>query len=275
MTKVNLCDEVIFTESSQQGISLAWSSPLQSPPPFHQNLVYRAALKLFQEEHFNSSFSKRGIHITIKKRIPLAAGLGGGSSNAASVLIALPQFAHCPVRKQRLARLARQLGADIPFFLIPDAAWASGIGDRLKICDIQPQLFFVLLELPIAVATPFVYKHLQLTHQKANVTRPPSRKTVKKIEEIVPLLHNDLEPVVGSFHPEIYHAKKALLERGALGAVMSGSGPTVFGLFADRKSAEEAWRRLQTEPYWKAYIVQKMGSYKDGAFSTAPGCKED
>lgn len=188
--------------------------------------------------------------ITIEKKIPVAAGLGGGSSNAAAVLSGLNDHFGRPLSSSALADTALAIGADVPFFLSGRPALATGIGEILRPVGPLPPFHVVLLCPSYGLSTAAVYKNLNLALTKC-----------KKIHKSYPLerqdfdvarhLCNDLEDVAASMHPDILVAKASLLDHGASGALMSGSGPTVFGLFKEAERARSAARRIADTGNWR------------------------
>lgn len=232
---VELFDEIVLTIGGA-GIRLQCDHPqLQTG---EDNLAWKAAT-LYQEEtgdHF-------GLEIRLFKRIPLAAGLGGGSSDAAGVLVALNELRGGDVSPESQAHWARRLGADVAFFLRPGPSVATGIGEKLRPVRILPSLNYVIVFPGWPISTKWVYENLDLglTNTEKDFNIP---NLIERIETIVGLLHNDLELVTTRAHPWISQTKARLLECGALGALMSGSGPTVFGIFADEVTAQGAWQRL-------------------------------
>lgn len=208
-----------------------------------ENIAARAA-RLF----FAHTGSRQGAAITIDKRIPAAAGLGGGSSDAAAVLLALNDLAGNRLSRSELQGLGVRLGADVPFFLCGEtAAWATGIGERLQPWRGLPPCFLVLVNPGFAVSTAWVYQNLGLTADRPETKIP---RFPAGVESLAGLLRNDLEAVTAAAHPEIALIKTRLLETGAAGALMSGSGATVFGLFAEAAVAQRAAERLAAENGW-------------------------
>lgn len=239
MQRISLCDELTFTPGAG---GMVVRCPDGTLPEDKGNIVYRAAAAFFSR-----TGTAPGVEITIRKRIPIAAGLGGGSSNAATTLIALNEMVGAPLTRQELLEIGATLGADVPFFIFEKAAWARGIGDRLSASTPLPPLWFVLINPGFAVSTKGVYQqlNLDLTNGRINY-RIPRFCTVG---DLTRGLKNDLEKVTLGLHPVIGRIKALLLESGAGGALMSGSGPTVFGLFGDEDSSlrAEAWLRQQTQ----------------------------
>lgn len=219
-------------------------------PRGEQNIVERAARLLLSHVGM-----KRGLAIKVEKRIPAAAGLGGGSSDAAAVLEALDELLGLGLPRAELMALGRRLGADVPFFLYKQTAWATGIGDRFEAWPGLPPMTLVLVNPGIAVSTAWVFQNLGLTRSRpiARIPRFPAG-----MRDLVRLLHNDLEVVTCQRHPVITTIKERLVACGANGALMTGSGPTVFGLFADRLRAEHAARILSMETDWWVKVVDPL-----------------
>lgn len=213
-----------------------------------ENIAARAA-RLFLD-HIGIA---AGVNIAIDKQIPAAAGLGGGSSDAAAVLLALNDLTGAALSRGELQSLGVCLGADVPFFLCGEmAAWATGIGEVLEPWRGLPPCHLVLVNPRFAVSTAAVYQNLGLTHYRhmSKLPRFPER-----MEDLAGLLRNDLEAVTAARHSEIGEIKERLAKAGALGALMSGSGPTVFGIFAGPAEAEAAAGRLaQGSGWWTAAV---------------------
>ncbi|MCC6747639.1 MAG: 4-(cytidine 5'-diphospho)-2-C-methyl-D-erythritol kinase [Deltaproteobacteria bacterium] len=176
------------------------------------------------------------VRLTVEKRVWAAAGLGGGSSDAAAVLRALNDAFH-PLSEAELATVALGLGADVPFFLLGRAARAQGIGERLTPLSGLPLLDLVLANPGTPLGTAEVYRALGLTPGERRPAPPQPVALDGRLESVLPLIWNDLEPPAARLCPEIPRLRARLAEAGALATGMSGSGPTVFGLF---RSPEEA-----------------------------------
>jgi 4-diphosphocytidyl-2-C-methyl-D-erythritol kinase len=226
-----LCDRLEFSPGAG-GISLAVEGG--GVPPVEENLVYRAA-----ELIRSYGKIKAGAHIRLIKAIPVAAGLGGGSADAAATLAALNKMWEMGLSLSELMLLGGQLGADVPFCLLGGTALARGKGEKLEQLLPCPRLGLVLVKPPFGVSTAAVYRAFV---PGAAVKRPDNRAMVKavaegKVSAIVENLCNVLEPVTAKMHPEIASIKEKLGEAGVLGALMSGSGPTVFGLAESLEAA--------------------------------------
>lgn len=230
MQQISIYDELEFN-LRPEGIRL--SCPGTDLPTNEDNLIYRAAKALFSYTGY-----KGGIEIILNKKIPLAAGLGGGSSDAATTLSALNDFCSLNVSQNELLKIGAKLGADVPFFLFGRQAFATGIGDELQVISGIPQLYLVLIKPAFGLSTKAVYEGLNLTLTKKKNNYSIPRFYV--MDDVIRELHNDLESVSLHMHPELNDFKQMLVKEGALGALMSGSGPTLFGIFADEKSAKEA-----------------------------------
>lgn len=250
MCPVTLFDTLTFT-FDRPGLSLACDRP--GVPSDERNLAWRAAA-LFQKRV--PSFG--GVHIQLEKRIPVAAGLGGGSSNAAAVLRTLNRRAGSPLPMKALMEMGRSLGADVPFFLPGRPAIAEGIGDRLTPCDRLEHFFLVLLAFPFGVSTADVFRNLNLGLTKCKKANTSFALEKEQDFDILRYLCNDLETVTIQQFPEIERAKCALIRHGSAGALMSGSGPTVFGLFRAENERDRALASLSGTGAWRAYAAELM-----------------
>lgn len=220
-------------------------------PEDETNLAYRAAMCFFEAMHLSD-----GVGIFIEKFIPVAAGLGGGSSNAASVLLGLNGHYGNPFSKQDLASLALTLGADVPFFIYQKPALATGVGENLRFFEgIQPYPI-VLIRPKVQISTADVYKNLNLGLTNCE----QKHKSFPLNEGFNPDCHlcNDLETVTISWCPEISDIKSILLDQGALGSLMSGSGPAVFGVFSDSDRARKAYEALSASQGWSCFVTQLL-----------------
>ena len=237
MQKITLYDELIF---SPLPMGIILNCPGSDLPTSEDNLVFRAAQSIFAYANYPS-----GVEIKLTKKIPLAAGLGGGSSDAATTLIALNKICSLNLKKNELMKLGAKIGADVPFFVFGNNALASGVGNKLKALPDLPQINLILIKPRFELSTKMVYENLnlRLTRGKNNYSIP----RFLKMGDIIRELHNDLESVSLEMYPELADLKKMLLRHGALGALMSGSGPTVFGIFRDGKEAKKILEVIKKE----------------------------
>jgi 4-diphosphocytidyl-2-C-methyl-D-erythritol kinase len=248
MQRISLCDEMTFSPTAGRIIVRCPDSPL---PEDEGNIVYRAAAA------FHSRMkTPRGIEITIRKKIPIAAGLGGGSSNAAATLMTLNEIAGYPLNREELMMMGSDLGADVPFFIFGKTAWVTGIGDHMTEAGPFPRLRYVLVNPGFAVSTKMVYQNLNLglTNQTINYSIP----RFYTFKDLIGGLTNDLEKVTVRLHPVLDNIKTLLLENGARGALMSGSGPTVFGIFTDEESALLAEENLGQCNRWSVFGAHSL-----------------
>ncbi|MGC9196461.1 MAG: 4-(cytidine 5'-diphospho)-2-C-methyl-D-erythritol kinase [Syntrophobacteraceae bacterium] len=208
-------------------------------PCDERNLAWRAA-DLF----LKATGKKAGVAFRIQKVIPWGAGLGGGSSDAAGVLCALNCFFEGIVSAGDLASMALCLGADVPFFLDSRPALATGVGEKLEFVPGVPDYPLVLIKPPIVVPTAWVYQNLKLTKSRAQIKLTSFEDHPYQLEGCI---ENDLEAVTVSRYPVIAEIKSYLLDKGAMAASMSGSGPTVFAVFSSVAQAEEAARMAKKQ----------------------------
>lgn len=234
MQKIDLHDTV-HLQAAAENITLACTD--HSLPTDRNNLAFQAA-QIF----FDTLSMPQGVEIILEKKIPVAAGLGGGSSDAAAVLVGLNQLYGTKLSGEQLVNLARPLGADVPFFVCnKSVAWATGIGDHLEEVAIRLKYWTVLVNPGFSVATKWVYQNFALTSKGNPYILGRGKKDIKKVSIIVQgkniPLYNDLETVTIAEYPVLHAIKQDFLSMGARDSLMSGSGPTVFGLFDDKADA--------------------------------------
>ncbi|HAE61047.1 MAG TPA: 4-(cytidine 5'-diphospho)-2-C-methyl-D-erythritol kinase [Eubacteriaceae bacterium] len=246
MQTVDLCDELEFEERESQ-IEIECTN--DKIPCDRGNLVYKAAKAL--KEEFDI---KKGVYIKINKRIPLEAGLAGGSSNAAGTLIALKKLWDIRISEERLNEIAKSIGADVPYCTQGGTMLAEGIGEKLTRLKNLPDYQVVLVKPNFTISTAWAYNNVDIK----NIKKHPDNEAVSRaIEygdraEIEKNLGNVFEQAAFKKYPELAGIKKALTELGAKGSLMSGSGPTVYGLFDDEAKAESAWKHFR-EIYDEVY----------------------
>jgi len=238
--------DVIFLQFGGPRIEIDAST--SQIPLDETNIVHKAATLFFKKLQVTG-----GLSIRIEKSIPVAGGLGGGSSNAASTLMGLNQHYGSPFSRDELMSLGLELGADVPFFIFQKPAFASGVGEKLEAYPGCLPYHVLLINPGVKVHTGEVFQNLnlRLTKCKKIITKPSLKQSGFDAS-----LHlcNDLETVTISQYPIIASLKKQLLSHGALGALMSGSGPTVFGLFSDPHAAGEAARAIEQNTRVNIYL---------------------
>lgn len=210
-------------------------------PLDESNLACKAARLLIAHDGIGE-----GVHIHIIKRIPVAAGLAGGSADAAAVLMGMNELFGLGHSKEELQELGVRLGADVPFCIMGKTALAEGIGEKLTPIETMPKMYIVIAKPPIAVSTKYVYENLRLEQTvHPDTERILAAARQEDLTALTGFLGNVLESVTINKYPFIRELKEAMLEAGAAGSLMSGSGPTVFGVFDTMGKAEAAGERLR------------------------------
>lgn len=240
MTMVDLADRLELSELPRDSIII--SSQAGYIPLDEKNLAFQAA-KLIKDRYD----VKSGVHIHLDKRIPVAAGLAGGSSDAAATLRGLNRLWELGIPAQELLELGAELGSDVPFCITGGTALATGRGEKLTPIESPPQCWVVLAKPPINVSTAEVYGRLRSSNIAAH---PSSRLMRKAIEDgdfqgVCDRLGNVLEEVTLKLHPEVQQLKEAMIKLGADGVLMSGSGPTVFGLVSKQSKVARIYNGLR------------------------------
>lgn len=250
--RIRLFDELTLIPS-RSGIKIITRS--KNLPRGSGNICYRAAKLL--KDRFKI---KRGVLIKIEKRIPIAAGLGGGSSNGASVLLGLNRLWKLGLSKKELLRAGAELGSDVPFFILETPfALGRGRGEILrKIRQPGKKIWHCLVKPPFSISTKAAYQRLKtssLTPKKADVRMLLHSIHKGDSESLSKLLTNSLEDTLNKRVMAILKIKKELMRHGALGSLVSGSGPTVFGIFSSQDSARKAARGLRKNRRWQVFVA--------------------
>lgn len=240
MQTIDLYDTV-YVRKGGSGIHVRTNLPYL--PVDDKNIAFKAA-RLFLD---TMGIVKDGVEINIQKKIPVAAGLAGGSTDAAAVLIAMNKMFNAGLHTEQLMKMGRQLGADVPYCIMGGTALAEGVGDILTLLPAMPTTIVVLAKPPISVSTEHIYSRLNVDHI---VAHPDTEGAINAIynQDIVGItrrMHNVLEAVTVKEHRIVNRIKNIMLGSGALGAIMSGSGPTVFGIFEHEVSAQKAVNKLR------------------------------
>jgi 4-diphosphocytidyl-2-C-methyl-D-erythritol kinase len=236
MIPVSLLDVIEVKKEGGKRVELTSSG--YAVPLDESNLVIRAAQLFFVATGLQS-----GVSVRMTKNIPVAAGMGGGSSDAAATLLILNDIYSKPLSMNDLHGLALQLGADVPFFLVSEPCLVTGIGEILEPTEKWPEFWYVIVTPPIQVSTAWVYQNYRMKLTSGEYASIKSKLKSASLV-ITQILENDLEAVTSARFPIIDRIKRLLVENGAEGALMSGSGPSVFGAFGSMGRAESARKAL-------------------------------
>lgn len=256
MQSLSLCDTLFLQKTAEPGIVLSARNPELFPDVTwdENNLIYKAA-KLF----IDTCSIKSGVHITIEKQIPSAAGLAGGSSDAAATLKGMNQLFEQNLSLDELKEMGVKLGADVPYCIQLGTALSEGIGEQLTALPAAPAMYCVLVKPEAAVSTKYVYQNLKLDKANhPNIDAALDAISTGNVNKLCANLNNILEPVARTLCPEVEDIELKLAELGALGTCMSGSGPTVFGLFTDGNDAIEASEYFLDHGYEDRTFVTKF-----------------
>ena len=240
MQTIHLYDRLKITKMKTTGIEIHSNLPFL--PVNENNLVYKAGKLLMDEFGI-----REGVRVDLLKRIPVAAGMAGGSSDAAAMLYGMNQLFGLKLSRQALMERGVTIGADVPYCLMRGTALAEGIGEKLKQLPPMVKCPVLIAKPQISVSTKFVYENLKLDE---NTVHPDIDRLVEDIRRkdlaaITSDMGNVLETVTIPNYPVIAEIKEHMMEHGAVGAMMSGSGPTVFGLFDDKEKAVAAYEAMQ------------------------------
>lgn len=251
MQSVDIYDQIILT-SLDEAPSAPDDSPLTtdgisvsvddiSLPTDGNNLVYKAA-KLMKD-HYGIT---QGVHIRLEKHIPIAAGMAGGSTDAAAVMKGMRTLFRPEVTDAELMEIAVKIGADVPYCILGGTALSQGIGEILTPLSPMPHCHILVAKPDINVSTKFVYEHLdaQGVDKHPDIDAMVAAIQAGNLPGILPHMENVLETVTIPAHPIIKEIKQLMITYGAHASLMSGSGPTVFGIFTDETKAKEAYTKL-------------------------------
>ncbi len=250
---IDFSDELVFHESAEPG-SFRLDIQGVKAPEGSDNLVAQA-WSLMREK---AGKSPRGLRLELLKRIPLGAGLGGGSSDAAAMLLGLNRYWRLNLAQEDLGELAAQLGSDVPFLLRGGTAIGRGRGEKLEPLPALSQGVFLLVNPGIAISSGWAYEQIKL-----GLTRNPYRISVEQVKAFIMrfpapgmVLKNRLEDVVYPAHPVMGEIAEALDESGAVHVSMSGSGSTLYGTFADASQAEKVREGLGDK--WMSWVARPL-----------------
>ena len=240
MQTINMYDQLDMEISEEPGIRITTNLPYV--PVNQNNLVYRAANMLLEEFQI-----KEGLTVDLQKMILVAAGMAGGSSDAAAAMIGVNRLFQLGLSVKALMERGVKIGADVPYCLLRGTALAEGIGDKLRALPACPDCYVLIGKPGISVSTKFVYENLHANELKSHPRIDEMLDAIQwhNLYKMADLMENVLETVTIPQYPIIEEIKNHMKEHGALNAMMSGSGPTVFGLFDDKTLAEQACEALR------------------------------
>lgn len=241
MQTIHLYDRLDIKRTQEPGIQI--QTNLSFLPVNENNLIYKAAKLLMDEFSITD-----GVSVKLDKRIPVAAGMAGGSTDAAAMLIGVNRLFSLGLTKKQLMERGVQIGADVPYCIMRGTALAEGIGEALSPLPPMVKCPVLIAKPSISVSTKFVYQNLKLddTTIHPDIDRLIDDIKAKNLHDIAAHMGNVLETVTIPNYPVIDEIKKHMLSNGAVGAMMSGSGPTVFGLFDDEDTAKKAYKAMRS-----------------------------
>ncbi len=253
MQMINLYDKITLRKKTEPGITV--TTNLAYLPVNEDNLVYRAAKLLMDEFQVDG-----GLEIELQKYIPVAAGMAGGSTDAAAVMVGVNRIFQLGLNKKQLMERGVKIGADVPFCIMRGTALAEGIGEELTPLPAMPHCSLVIAKPKIHVSTKFVYGNLKVREltEHPDIDGQVQALRENNLEQLVARMGNVLETVTIPAYPVIDEIKHTMMKYGAMGAMMSGSGPTVFGIFEKEDKAQEVCRLLKKEKAAKqVYLVRQ------------------
>ena len=241
MQTIQLYDRLDIKRTQESGIQI--QTNLSFLPVNENNIIYKAAKLLMDEFSITD-----GVSVKLDKRIPVAAGMAGGSTDAAAMLIGVNRLFSLGLTKRQLMERGVQIGADVPYCIMRGTALAEGIGEALSPLPPMVKCPVLIAKPSISVSTKFVYQNLKLdgTTIHPDIDRLIDDIKAKNLHDIAAHMGNVLETVTIPNYPVIDEIKKHMLSNGAVGAMMSGSGPTVFGLFDDEDTAKKAYKAMRS-----------------------------
>lgn len=251
---VTLHDKLTFTHRTDDSLTLKCDAP--DIPVDESNLIVRAAQALRQRYGV-----RKGAGISLEKRIPAAGGLGGGSSNAAVALLGLAQLWRVETTRPELEEIGAGIGADVPFFLTGGTALGTGLGTEISALADTPAAYLLIITPNARVSTAEAYKALSapaLTKVGGDIILSSSRPHTQISDSLLNHLRNDFEPVIFGLHPEILRVRDALAGVGARGALLAGSGASVFGVFDKAEARERAAQVLMAETDWRLFKCETL-----------------
>lgn len=260
MQTIRMYDQIELEPTEAPGIRV--STNLNYLPTNEDNLVYKAAKLLMDEFDV-----KKGLNIGLRKFIPVAAGMAGGSSDAAAVMVGVNRLFHLNLSQKELMERGVKIGADVPYCILRGTALAEGIGEKLTHLSPAPAGYVLIAKPGIHVSTKFVYTNLKANELESHPDIDGQIQAIRSgdLKKVAELCGNVLETVTIPAYPVIEEIKDVMKKGGALNACMSGSGPTVFGLFDDREKAKAVYENLYGGELAKqVYLTTFFNNRKSG-----------
>ena len=259
MQTVEIADTLTFSKSSIPGIriSVGESAGCEQIPTDESNLIYKAA-KIMKDTYPEKI---DGIEIHLEKKIPVAAGMAGGSTDAAATFLAMNELFELQIGIDELMKMGVRVGADVPYCIIGGTALSEGIGEILTPIEQPPLCYLVIAKPEINVSTKYVYENLKLTEQTIHPDIDSLKEAIQKndLKKMAETMGNLLETVTVEKYPVIDEIKKMMIQMGGLNALMSGSGPTVFGIFVNQGDAEKAYHAVRGSGKAKQVFLTTLG----------------
>ncbi|MBR1815389.1 MAG: 4-(cytidine 5'-diphospho)-2-C-methyl-D-erythritol kinase [Lachnospiraceae bacterium] len=260
MQNIGLFDELTFHYDEErtgdtEGFAISLTTDSDKIPTDERNLIYKAIKYMFEQYNIYGTMS-----VELKKNIPVEAGMAGGSTDCAASIKAVNELCELGLDLQDMMDLGVKLGADVPYCIMAKTALSEGIGEILTAVNGLPDCHILVAKPPVSVSTGMVYNNLKCDELAAHPDVDGMAEALKEgdLQGVADRMENVLETVTVRLHPEISDIKNIMISMGALNAIMSGSGPTVFGLYSDEEEAKAA----------KAYILKK--GYTQEVYITKP-----
>ena len=253
MQMVDVYDDIVITKNKTGKIEVKTDTAVLSNGK--DNLAYMAAKMLMDEFKI-----KDGVNIYINKRIPIAGGMAGGSSDCATTLMGINQLFELGLSKEELMERGVKLGADVPYCVLGGTAIARGIGEVLTPLPAQADCHVIIAKPPVSVSTAYVYGHIK----PLEITKRPDIEAMAQsikdgdLKKMASLIYNVMEDVTVGEYPIISEIKQVMIDNGALNSIMSGSGPTVFGLFDDKEKAQQCVKTLEEKGLTQQLYLTKF-----------------
>lgn len=259
MQTIDLFDRLLLRRIKKNKISI--KTNLTYLPVDERNLVYKIISYMKETYHI-----KEGVFVNLYKMIPVAAGLAGGSSDGAQTILGMNKLFNLKLEMEEMLDIGAKFGSDIPYCMIQGCALATGLGEKITLLEDFPDFHVLILKPKFSMSTAVVYQNFKLDQV---LVHPETKTVIKAIKEkntdvICDSLVNVLETVTPKIHPEINEIKEQLKSCGANGVLMSGSGPTVYGLFNDEKTALGALKQFKHKKFMQFAYLTTIYNRKKG-----------